>query len=278
MRSSAATSDRSSYPALEAPCLRPPRAARGPPGGCSRCREARRRSRAVFGSRVRCRNAPAGDARRGPYYRRCAGRPHGRLLAITLLAPTAAAVAIITGAVSWQAAQAPRIESAPPDQPPSAFEQMAIDLHERGVPASGSAALTTASIPEARAWGRRRTGVDVSLPTVRPAEDDGRFDLRGVQAFEYRGARALGVRYSVDGRPVTLTVHTRATCPTARPPGRGRQARPKAAGRAATRCSPWTNSGQSYVLVSDLPADGLPRLLRCHTQTARRAIIEQLAR
>ena len=39
----------------------------------------------------------------------------------------------------------------------------------------------------------------------------------------------------------------------------------------------WTNSGQSYVLVADLPGDGRRACFVCHTQPARRRVIDRLA-
>ncbi len=193
------------------------------------------------------------------------------------VAPVAAALLLAPAAALWHTSRAPRLDPAPPGQPPSAFERLALGLHERGVDGAPTPALPTASAAAARAWARARTGVDVNLPAVRPAGDIGRFDLRAVAAVEHRGAPAAAVYYAVDGRPVTLAVARAADVADGAPAWTvaGKSIRSHAV--SGHNLLSWTNDGQSYVLVSDLPGDGRRACFVCHTQPARRRVIERLA-
>ena len=198
-------------------------------------------------------------------------RPRGRAWQL----PCAAVLALGAAGALWHRAQ-PRLETAAEAEAPSGFEQVALDLH-LGAAHVATATLATASAAEARAWGRARTGVDVNLPAVRPAEDQGRFELRAVAAVEHRGAPALAVWYEVDEQPVTLAVARAEDVPDGAPAWTlaGKSVRSRAAG--GHRLLSWTNSGQSYVLVADLPGDGRRACFVCHTQPARRRVIDRLA-
>jgi hypothetical protein len=188
----------------------------------------------------------------------------------------AAAMLALPALALWRATQPPRLEMPPPG-PATPFERLAVERHESGLEGSDGAVLRTASAPTARAWSLARTGVDVHLPDVRPAEDDGRFMLQGVRAAEYRGAPAVTVWYAVDGRPVTLTVARAEDVPDRVPAWTlaGKRIRAHAVG--GHNLLSWTNSGQSYALVSDLPDGGRRACLVCHTQPGRRRVIERLA-
>jgi hypothetical protein len=87
----------------------------------------------------------------------------------------------------------------------------------------------------------------------------------------------MAVWYAVDGRPVTLTVARQQDVPDGTPAWTLAGKRVRARRMGAHNLLSWTNSGQSYVLVSDLPADGRRACFVCHTQAARRAVIERLA-
>jgi hypothetical protein len=177
----------------------------------------------------------------------------------------------------WRISRAPRLEAAPPNVPPSSMEQLALGLPQRGI-ASSPDALVTGSASEARSWARTRTGLDVNLAAVRPPEDEGHFEIQGAQAVDYRGATALAVWYSVDGRRVTLATARAQDVPdhVAAWTLAAKSVRRRVVG-GSTLLS-WTSSGQSYVLASDLPAPGLRACLVCHTQPARRRVIDRLAR
>jgi hypothetical protein len=187
--------------------------------------------------------------------------------------PCAAAVAAMGALAVWQGSGL-RIEPAAADEAPSGFERMAVDLHERTAPRA-AAVLVTASAAEARAWGRRRTGVDVSLAAVRPAEDD--VALTGAEAVRYGDADALAVRYAVDGGPATLLAARSSDVPREAPEWTLAGKRVRARALRGHRVLTWANAGQSYVLVADLPAGGVRACFVCHTQAERRALIERLA-
>lgn len=193
------------------------------------------------------------------------------------IAPLAAMFVLAPALVLWRSAHAPRLAPAPPGEPAAAFERMAVALHDGGEDGSGGVVLRTASPDAARAWGRARTGVDVNLPAARPAEDEGRFALHAIAAVEHRGRPALAVWYEVDGRPVTLAVARAADVPDGAPAWTlaGKSVRSRRDGGHGLLS--WTNSGQSYVLVSDLPGDGRRACFVCHTQPARRRVIDRLA-
>jgi hypothetical protein len=190
----------------------------------------------------------------------------------------AAALLLAPAALLWQASRVPRLQPAGAGEPPSTFERLALELHERGADAALPAAtLLTTSAHEARAWARAHTGVDVHLPAARPAADDGRFELRGVAAAEHRGAHAAAVFYAVDGRPVTLAVARASERPDDMPAWTLAAKRIRSRAVSGHNLLSWTNDGQSYVLVADLPGDVRRGCFVCHTQPARRRVIDRLA-
>ena len=202
--------------------------------------------------------------------------PSRRSRRLPWLLPAAAVVILCLTLGLWQISRAPRLETAPPGEPPSSLEQLALELHHRGI-ASSRDALVTGSASEARSWARARTGLDVNLAAVRPPEDEGHFETQGAQAVDYRGATALAVWYTVDGRRATLATAHASDVPdhVAAWNLAAKSVRRRLVG-GSTLLS-WTSSGQSYVLASDLPAPGLRACLICHTQPARRRVIDRLA-
>jgi hypothetical protein len=190
--------------------------------------------------------------------------------------PCAAVLVLGAAGALWHRAQ-PRLETAAEAEAPSGFEQVALDLHLRA-PHVATAALVTTSAEEARAWGRARTGVDVSLAVARPAGDHGLFTVQGAQALRYRDASVLAIRYAVDGRPVTLLAARAADVAGEAPEWTFRGKRVRSRMLRGHRLLSWANAGQAYVLVSDLPRGGVRACLVCHAQPGRRAVIERLAR
>jgi anti-sigma factor RsiW len=203
--------------------------------------------------------------------------PARRRRRLRWLVPATALLVVALSAMLWSLSRAPRLRTAPPDEPPSSLEQLALGLHERGMAASPDT-LVTDSVSEARAWALERTGLSVNLAVVRPAEDEGHFALQGAQAVGYRGSTALAVWYAVDGRHVTLATARAQDVPdhVAAWTLAAKSVRRRVVG-GSTLLS-WTSSGQSYVLASDLPAPGLRACLLCHTQPARRRVIDRLAK
>jgi hypothetical protein len=86
------------------------------------------------------------------------------------------------------------------------------------------------------------------------------------------------VSYRVDGRPVTLAAAREADVPGETPAWTTASKRVRAYEVAGHRVLSWANDGQAYVLVADLPGAGLRACLVCHTQPARRRVIDQLGR
>jgi hypothetical protein len=203
--------------------------------------------------------------------------PEPRPRRLRWLVPAVAVLVLGLSVAFWRLSRAPRLDAAEPGEPPSSLEQLALSLHERGLAASPDTLLTD-SPAEARSWALARTRLSVNLAVARPAEDEGHFELRGAQAVDYRGATALGVWYSVDGERATLATARARDVPdhVAAWTLAAKSVRRRAVG-GSTLLS-WTSSGQSYVLVSDLPAHGLRACLICHTQPARRRVIDRLAR
>jgi hypothetical protein len=190
--------------------------------------------------------------------------------------PCAALLVLGAAAALWHAAP-PRLETAAQAEAPSGFEQTALDLHLHA-PRVATAALVTASAEQARAWGRERTGVDVSLATARPPEDDGRFTVQRAEALRYREASALAIRYAVDGRPVTLLAARAGDVAGEVPEWNVHGKRVRSRMLRGHRVLSWANAGQAYALVSDLPGSGVRACLVCHARPARRAVIERMAR
>jgi anti-sigma factor RsiW len=159
---------------------------------------------------------------------------------------------------------------------PTAFEQAAFDLHADHADGRLALDVRTSSVPEVRRWSEETVGLGVSLAVERPPEDAGHFVLEGARAVRVGEAKAVAVAYRVDGRPVTLLT-TRAEDAPGRSPewnAAGKRVRFRESG--GRKLLTWTNSGQAYALVSDLPAYGQRSCLLCHTTPARREAIRGL--
>jgi anti-sigma factor RsiW len=160
--------------------------------------------------------------------------------------------------------------------PPTAFEQAAFDLHADHAEGRMPFDVRTSSVREVRRWSEETEGLGVSLAVERPPEDAGRFVLEGARAVRVGEAKAVAVAYRLDGRPVTLLT-TRAEDAPGRSPewtAAGKRVRFREAG--GRKLLTWTNSGQAYALVSDLPGYGQRSCLLCHSTSARREAIRAL--
>jgi anti-sigma factor RsiW len=160
--------------------------------------------------------------------------------------------------------------------PPTAFEQAAFDLHSAHADGRMPLDVRTSSVREVRRWSEHTVGLGVSLAVERPPEDAGHFVLEGARVVRVGEAKALAVAYRVDGRPVTLLT-TRAEDAPGRSPewtAAGKRVRSRETG--GRKLLTWTNSDQTYALVSDLPGYGQRSCLLCHTTPARREAIRAL--
>jgi hypothetical protein len=147
--------------------------------------------------------------------------------------------------------------------------------------ASGAARLQieTDSVPQVRRWLRERTGLSASLAASRPAAERERYLLRGAAAVPADGFTAAAISYSVDSHPVTLLTARAKEVPASPPWGLfGKKVRYRLDPRTGTKVLTWTNSGQAYALVSDLPQLGQQACLVCHTDPARRQVIQTLGK
>ena len=187
----------------------------------------------------------------------------------------AAAALVLVGALALKE-RAPRLEVLPSDDAPTALEETALAVH-RGPVAEGSTTYATSSPLEARRWIKAQTGLDMSLALTRPPDEVGRYRIEWARAVTSGGARAAALRYRVDGLPVTL-VATRARDARDGAPAWGLLGKSVHHRRSADglKVLSWTNSGQAYVLVSDLPAMGQQSCLVCHADGRRRRAIQAL--
>lgn len=156
----------------------------------------------------------------------------------------------------------------------SPFEATARGLHV--ALASGAAALDSAtdSPAEARRWLEERAGVSASLAELRAASDGDRYRLSGVRLVELDGsggASAGAFHYRIAGRPVTLVVARESDVPDAPKwslASKDVDVRRDAATGLTTLT--WSNSGNAYALVSDLPDAGRESCFVCHAGQERR--------
>ena len=159
---------------------------------------------------------------------------------------------------------------------PTRFEQTALDLHDAHAENRLALDLRSSSVPEVRRWAEDSVGLGVSIAVDRPPEDGKGYVVEGARKVEIGGVTALAVAYRVSGRPVTLLTANASDVPD-RTPGwgsGGKRVRFRTLGRH--KLLAWTNSGQTYALVSDLPGYGQQSCLLCHTTAARREAIRAL--
>lgn len=194
------------------------------------------------------------------------------------LAVAAAVVAVAAGTFVARRPPAPVLSVEPAGEPLTGFEQTAVSLREQA--ARGTLPLDVASGSPAvvRRWVRERTGLGADLAVQRPAEDAGRFELLGAKDLTVAGARALAVVYRIDGHP-TVLLTARAGDVADRPQAwslAGKTVRHHVDPASGGRILSWTNSGQIYTLVSELPALGLDSCFICHTDAERRRLIRRI--
>ena len=85
------------------------------------------------------------------------------------------------------------------------------------------------------------------------------------------------IAFRVDDKPVSLLVAPDARVPDApRWSALGKRVRWQVDPETGAKLLSWTNSGQAYTLVSELPGGGQRACLVCHTDPRRRALIASL--
>lgn len=191
----------------------------------------------------------------------------------------AAAVAVLLGILWFALVRGPNVQVERASAPAAEFEELALALHA-GL-ASGRARLEieTSSVSEVKTWLREHAGLSASLASSRPPEEQGRYLLRGATAVPGDGFTAAAISYSVGGEPVTLLTAREEDAPDSPRWGLlGKRVRYRLDSRTGSKTLTWTNSGQAYSLVSDLPQMGQEACLVCHTDPARRRTIESLGK
>jgi anti-sigma factor RsiW len=192
----------------------------------------------------------------------------------------AVAAAVVGAAATFVARRppAPVLSVEPAGEPLTGFERTAVALRQQA--ARGTLPLDVASGSPAvvRRWVRERTGLGADLAVQRPGDDAGRFELLGAKDVTLAGARAAAVVYRIDGHP-TVLLTARAGDVADRPRAwslAGKTVRHHADPASGARVLSWTNSGQIYTLVSELPALGLDSCFICHTDAERRRLIRRI--
>ena len=195
------------------------------------------------------------------------------------LAASLGAAAALVGGLLWLQHQRTSTARLQVDAGPlSGFERAALSFHLRRLESSADYDLRTDSASELKGWLAARTGLEAALATARPTEDGRRYQVVGAKLMERAGVRYAAVAYRIDSRPVTLLTARADRLPQA--PARGLLGK-----RIHYRFDPehrlkiltWTSSGQTYSLISDLPQLGQQSCFVCHTDPARRRVIQSLA-
>jgi anti-sigma factor RsiW len=155
------------------------------------------------------------------------------------------------------------------------FERAALEAHVRRLAGASGFDFATDSPRQAREWIRRHAGLDMNLAVARPAEDAGRFRVKGAGLVRAAEAQAGVVAYEIDAHPVTLLTAHLEDLRNAPPDLQFKKKvayRLEAGGR---KMFTWGSGGQAYVLVSDLPGRGTDACSICHTVPERRELIRQ---
>jgi len=191
----------------------------------------------------------------------------------------AAALALaLGGGALLRARLAPWVALRPAAEPGTSFEGAALRLREEQAAGRLALDLATDSPAEARRFVRDRAGLSAPLVESRPAKDGASFELEGVKLVEVGGAGAVAVAYRIDGRPALLLTAAAGDVeggPAHWSPLRARK-EVRFRFRDGHKLLTWTNSGQTYVLVSDQPRYGERSCYLCHDSAERRALIDAL--
>lgn len=256
---------------------------------CERCRALETETRLGHGLAAQLAPAPMPEAAEAAVRQALASAtPRGTSSPARLFWRWAAAAASLAAAgLAVVLFRAPKAEAPSPlphrdvvlreaDAAPTRFEASALELHAQHASGTLALELRSDSPDELKAWAARTAGLGVNLASQRPPEDGASFALEGGRELRVEGVRAIAVAYRIDDRPVTL-ITASASDVGDRPPAWGDAGKSVSFRRTPTgKLLTWTNSGQVYALVSDLPGFGQRACLLCHTQKQRRATIQAL--
>lgn len=196
-------------------------------------------------------------------------RPRGRRIGVW-----AAAVAVVVGSLGFFFATRPVLAFRPGLAEPLPFEELALRAHRALLSGAPALDVESSSVPDIRAFLGER-GLHLGLATQKGGEP--RIEIEGARLLPGHGAPVGAVSYKVDGRDVTLLVTHAAEVPQAPRWGPfGKRISVRTVGRLSLLT--WSNSGNAYTLVSDLPGHGETACFICHTDPGRRTLIENAAR
>jgi hypothetical protein len=178
--------------------------------------------------------------------------------------------------ILWFVARPPGLTLEPAGAPGGALENLAIAAHAELRGEGARLDLPSESPAAVRAW-LRADGFSAALVENRPPAEATRFELRGASHLGGAGFPAAAVSYRIDGRPVTLAVTTAARAPEVpRWSPLGKTVRISEDPASGAHVLTWRNAGKAYSLITELPGRGLTACLICHTDRARRDLIERL--
>lgn len=194
------------------------------------------------------------------------------------LAQAAVVVAGLAAAVLLAVQRTPHLRLEASAAPLSGLERAAVALRREAVEGTLALDMRNASPDAVRLWIRQHTGLSANLAVARPAEDAGRFELLGAKETAVGGAKAAAVVYRIDGTiAVLLTAEASAVADRPREWMLfGKTVRRGTDAGSGAQALTWTNSGQVYTLVSELPGLGLDGCHVCHTDRKRRALIRSI--
>lgn len=161
---------------------------------------------------------------------------------------------------------------------PGMLERAALTLHTGKYTSEPVVNLASSSLSDTQQWVRRTAGLQIQTdipPTPMNCCRD--VNLRQACKTSVEGCTTAALRYEVDGHPVTLVMAEARRVPDAPEPSLWHKEvvfRPADADGLKTLS--WTEGGQTYTLVSDLPEYGQKACLLCHLEEETRRRIEDI--
>jgi anti-sigma factor RsiW len=196
-------------------------------------------------------------------------------LTIRRLAVAAVLVLVVIGIAVWNFTLRPARPRLIAAVDSSSIELAARDVHLQWTEAAVPFEYSTDDPADLRRWVRGSTGLEPGIGIIRPSEDGNRYQPVGARIVELNGARAVGIGYRIDSRPVTLIIARERDLKDA--PHAGFFSKNISYHfEAGLKTLTWSQSGEAYALVSDLPHYGQQSCLICHTDENRRRLISGL--
>lgn len=159
----------------------------------------------------------------------------------------------------------------------SSLEIAARQMHEENVHGTLKLDFATTSAEEARKWMRSNAVPLAKISGNRPVGELESFVLQGVKRVLVQEKTVLLVAYRIDSRPVTLLAANEGDFSDIPTSGfLSKRVFLSSNSPRGMKIVNWTISGQTYVLVSDLPGSGLRGCLICHANDSPRKTIEQI--